>query len=210
MSLAWIFALALIAVSKSPCASSTRRADVAIECADLARNGLGGDRRLDGAAVGVTQHHQRARAKNRDAVFDAGDRLRRRQIAGHAVDEHMSDALVEHDLDRHAGIRAGQDRGERLLLLRCLAFQDREVLPIESQLLVDVTLVAVHQRLERRVGRQLALRDARLQRGELDAGAREDSRRGTAQAAAQHAPARRTQADFIVARARRRDIAGRP
>jgi hypothetical protein len=43
----------------------------------------------------VSDHHDRLGAEHRDAVFQAGDHFRRRDIAGDAGHENVADALVE-------------------------------------------------------------------------------------------------------------------
>jgi hypothetical protein len=64
----------------------------------------------------------------------------------------VSDGLVEDNLDGHARIGAGEDGGERLLLVDRMVAQDFQV-PIEaSEAAGNRALVAVEQRLEGFVG----------------------------------------------------------
>jgi hypothetical protein len=56
------------------------------------------------------------------------DDLGRGDVSRNAHHEEMSDALVEHELDRHPGIGARQHRSERLLLFGCLGLENRQVL----------------------------------------------------------------------------------
>ena len=80
----------------------------------------------------------------------------------------MADALVEDQLHRYPRIGAGQHGGEGLLLLGCLGLEDRQVLIEGLELAGDVALVAVHQCLERGIGRQCAL--GRCRRSARDRG----------------------------------------
>jgi hypothetical protein len=47
-------------------------------------------------------------AENGHATFETGDELQRRDVASNACHEQPPEALVENQLNRHAGIGAGQ------------------------------------------------------------------------------------------------------
>jgi hypothetical protein len=66
-----------------------------------------------------------------------------------AAAEQMPDPLVEHQLDVHAGIGAGQDGGERDLRLGGVLLQDLQIVVERGQLALRKALVAAHHRLQR-------------------------------------------------------------
>ena len=67
------------------------------------------------AALRVAEDDDQPRAEARRGELDAPDLRRRDDVAGHADDEQVAQALVEHDLGRHARIGAAENDGERLL-----------------------------------------------------------------------------------------------
>jgi hypothetical protein len=71
--------------------------------------------------------------------------------------KQMPDRLVEDQLGRHAGIGAGQQRGERRLRLGGLLLQQFEIVVERGHLTLGEALVAVHHRLQRRVRGHLRL-----------------------------------------------------
>ena len=132
----------------------------------------------------VAEHHEHFGAEHGDAVFEAGNDLGRGDVAGDAHDEELADVLVEDELHRHPRVGAREHRRERLLLLGGLGLQDRQVFVERLQLAAEIALVAVHQRLQRRVGGQRALRHRRLRghngrarqhRGRADDGAAQEA-----------------------------------
>ena len=63
----------------------------------------------------MTQDHDQTRAELVGGKFDAADLRRRDDVARHANDEQITEALVEDQFDRDPGIRAGEhDRKRRL------------------------------------------------------------------------------------------------
>ena len=75
----------------------------------------------------MPEDHDRFGAEHRDPVFEAGDDRRCRDVPGNPRHEHMADALIEDELDRHPRIRAGQHGGERLLFFDGFRLQYVEV-----------------------------------------------------------------------------------
>ena len=73
------------------------------------------ERRQDRAALRVAEHHDQPRAEALGGELDAADLRRRDDVAGDADDEQVAEPLVEHDLGRHARVRAAEDDRERLL-----------------------------------------------------------------------------------------------
>ena len=130
------------------------RADEGVEPADLPRHRLRLDRGPDRSATGVAEHHDGLGAKDRDAVFEAGDDRRGGDIAGDTRDEQMPDALIEYQLDRHARIRTGQHGGKRLLLFHCLRLQHLQIFLKGRQTTFGEAPVALDHLLQRRVGAQ--------------------------------------------------------
>ena len=72
----------------------------------------GGD---DGAALRVSEHHHEPRAEPRRRELHAVNLRRGDDVARHADDEQVAEALIEDHLGRHARVGAAQDDGERLL-----------------------------------------------------------------------------------------------
>ena len=69
----------------------------------------------DRTTAGVAEHDKQRRAEVVDAVFDRTDFVHIADVAGHANREDIADPLVEHSLDRHAGVGAGNHGSERIL-----------------------------------------------------------------------------------------------
>lgn len=65
--------------------------------ADLSRNRLALDSRLDCAAPGMAQNEDDLRTEDGGAVFEAADDFRRHHVAGDTGYEDVSDGLVEDD-----------------------------------------------------------------------------------------------------------------
>ena len=102
---------------EQPLERRTHAVDDRLEVAGLALRRLpellqGGE---DRAALGMAEHHHQPRAEARRRELDAADLRRGHDVAGHADDEQVAEALVEHDLRRHARVRAAKHDGERLL-----------------------------------------------------------------------------------------------
>jgi hypothetical protein len=76
-------------------------------------------------------------SENSDAVFEARDNLGRDHIAGDARYEDASDGMVEHDLDAHARVGAGENGGEGFLLVYSMVAQNLEVL-VEARSVASV------------------------------------------------------------------------
>src|SRR3954447_12420268 len=70
------------------------------------------DGALDRAAEIMSKHDDGFWARNLGGIFQAADDIGVDAIAGDARAEHVSDALVEYEFRRHAGIDAADDRGE--------------------------------------------------------------------------------------------------
>ena len=66
----------------------------------------------------VPEHHHQAGAERFGRELDAADLRGRDDVAGHADDEQVAEALIEDDLGRHARIRTAEDDGQRLLACR--------------------------------------------------------------------------------------------
>jgi len=73
------------------------------------------ERRVDGAAAGMAEYHDEARAEGRCGELDAADLRGGDDIAGDADHEQIAEPLIEDDLRGHARIRAAQHDGDRLL-----------------------------------------------------------------------------------------------
>jgi hypothetical protein len=73
------------------------------------------DRGRDGTAPGMPENDDEARSKLRSRKLDGSYNGRSDHVARDPDDEKVSEALVEHCLDRHARIRAPEDDGERTL-----------------------------------------------------------------------------------------------
>ena len=63
----------------------------------------------------MTENDDESRAEPFGGELHATDLRRRNDIPGNADDKEISQALVEHDFCRHAGIRASKDDRDRLL-----------------------------------------------------------------------------------------------
>ena len=75
------------------------------------------ERRLHRAAALVAQHDEQRRVQVHAGVLQRAHDLGRDHVAGHANDEELAEARVEHQLGRHARIAAAEDRGVGLLAL---------------------------------------------------------------------------------------------
>jgi hypothetical protein len=73
------------------------------------------DGAFDRAALGVAEHHDRLGAGEPGREFEAADDVGVDEIAGDPRDENVADALIEHQLRRHAAVDAADHRGERRL-----------------------------------------------------------------------------------------------
>ena len=60
-------------------------------------------------------HDHQARAEALRRELDAADLRRRDDVAGDANHEQIAEALIEHELGRHARVRAAEDDRERRL-----------------------------------------------------------------------------------------------
>jgi hypothetical protein len=102
-------------------------ADVRVQRADLAGDGICFHGGFYGAATRVAQDEKNLDAKHRDAVFEAGDDLRRNNVACDTRNENLADSLVEYQFDGNAGIGAGENGSERLLFGDGAFPEDREI-----------------------------------------------------------------------------------
>ena len=105
----------------------------------------------------MAEHQDRLDAKDGRAVFEAGDDVGCRRIAGDAGDEEVADALIEDQLDRHARIGAGQHRRERFLLRYGVVFQHDQIVVDPCHLIGGETPVACQQFLQSCVRGQIRL-----------------------------------------------------
>ena len=78
------------------------------------------DRALDRAAFAMAEDDNRLGAGELAREFEAADDVGINEIAGDACREDRSQALIEHQLGRHAAVDAANDRGKRCLTLRGL------------------------------------------------------------------------------------------
>ena len=101
----------------------------------------------------MSQHHDDRHAEHHRAVFEAGDHLGGADVAGDATDEEVTDALVEHELDRDTGVGARQHRHEWLLLGHGLLFENGQIFLERGQVSAYEARVAAHQLIERCVRR---------------------------------------------------------
>jgi hypothetical protein len=122
------------------------------ERADLSRNRLALNGRLDCAASGMTENEDDLRPEDGGAVFEAADDFRRHHVAGDTGYKDVSDGLVEDDFDRHARIGAGEDGGERLLFVDRVVTQNSQVLIEAGEVAGNRALVAGEEGLEGFVG----------------------------------------------------------
>jgi len=106
---------------------------------------------IDGAATGVTQHHDQLRAEHGGAVLKAPESIGRHEVAGDANHEQVARPLIERQLRRDPRIGAAEDRGERRLALRAGGPAGGKV--TLAQLVRHVARIAFEQTVERRVGR---------------------------------------------------------
>ena len=74
-----------------------------------------GECRGDRPAQRMPEHDHEARAELRGGKFDAADLRRRDDVAGDADHEQIAEALIEHELRRHARVGTPENDGERLL-----------------------------------------------------------------------------------------------
>jgi hypothetical protein len=63
----------------------------------------------------VTKHHNEARVEAGSRKLDTADLGGCDNVAGHANDEEVAEALIEDQLRRYAGVGAAEDDGEGLL-----------------------------------------------------------------------------------------------
>ena len=73
------------------------------------------ERRQNRAALRMAEHDDEPRAVALGGELDAADLRRRDDVAGDADDEEIAEALIEHDLGRHARVGTSEDDGERRL-----------------------------------------------------------------------------------------------
>jgi hypothetical protein len=130
------------------------------------------DRGVDRAAGFVTEHHQEGRMKDRNGIFEARDDVGVEEVAGHPAHEQIAAGGIEGIFRRHARIGAAENARERILSLAQGFALMLEIVPPGYPL--DIALIAHHQALERRIGRQdVFLLGRRLgRRGEAVAGER--------------------------------------
>ena len=81
---------------------------------DLGSRGHG----RDGAAVGVSEHHEHRRAEMIHAIFGGPDFVRVGYVSGDLDHEQVSNPLIEKDFNRDPRIGTGDDRGEGGLSFR--------------------------------------------------------------------------------------------
>ena len=110
---------------------------------------------LDGAALGVTEHHNHLRARHSRRELEAAEKVGVDKVASHARREHVPDALVEDDLVGHAAVNAAQDGRHRVLSIGRVADLAEEV--TLQRLAIEESLVAVFQQLDDAIGRELGL-----------------------------------------------------
>src|ERR1700722_209982 len=72
-------------------------------------------RRINGAALRVSQHNDQSRAELYGGELDAADQRWSDNVAAHANHEQVPQSLIEDDFNRDAGIGATENGGERLL-----------------------------------------------------------------------------------------------
>jgi hypothetical protein len=78
--------------------------------------------------------------------LDAADLRGRDDVARHADDKQVAEALIEDDLGRHARIRTAEDNGQRFLACRQRA--PPRVARAGAAQLADEAPIALAQRLE--------------------------------------------------------------
>jgi hypothetical protein len=71
--------------------------------------------RLDRATPGMPQDNNQAGAEPLRRKLHTADLRGGHDVAGYPDDEEVTQSLIENNFDRHAGVRASQDDGERLL-----------------------------------------------------------------------------------------------
>ncbi len=106
--------------------------------------------RPHGAALRVPQHHHQPGAEAGGGELDAAHPGGRHDVAGDANDEQIAQPLIEDDLGGHPRVRATEDDGEGLLLLRQLERPRRRGLAADAG---DEAPVAVAQMLDGFLGR---------------------------------------------------------
>ena len=94
-----------------PCAANDRGLDRLYEIGQVARK-LGAflhhfDRRRDGAAIGVSEHHDKRHAEELHGVFETGKAVVIQEIAGKPHHEDVARPLIEREFRRDAAVRTG-------------------------------------------------------------------------------------------------------
>ena len=108
------------------------------------------ERREDGAAARMPQHHDQPRVEALRRELHAADLRGGHDVAGDADHEQVAEPLVEHDLRGHARVRAAEDDGEGLLARRELAAAHRlRGRDVAVAHVVDEPAVAFAQAVER-------------------------------------------------------------
>jgi hypothetical protein len=96
---------------REPCLGGLDRGlDVRQSLGQVAKLGIIG-RALDRAAVGVPEHDDRLGSRHSGRELHAPQEIGVLEVAGHAADEDVADALVEDDLGGDAGIQAREHDG---------------------------------------------------------------------------------------------------
>ncbi len=107
---------------------------------------------LYGTAPRMPQHDHQTHAVPLGGELDAADLRRGDDVAGHADHEQVAQALVEHDLHRHARVGAAEDDGERFLALDELTAPRVIGQRVEARRARYEAAVAFSQSLERFAG----------------------------------------------------------
>ena len=76
---------------------------------------------LDGGAVGMAEHDDQPRAVAFGGEFNAAHLRGRHDVAGHADDKEIAEAVVEYNLHRQARIGAAEHNGKGFVALHHFA-----------------------------------------------------------------------------------------
>ncbi|GKS59461.1 hypothetical protein YTPLAS18_29880 [Nitrospira sp.] len=100
----------------------------------------------------------------------------------------MADRLIEDQLDRDAGIRAGKDGCKRFLFMDGMLFEHDEIMLDRGQLIGGESVVACKQSPQRGSGTESALSPNRGRRGELNSSLRGNPGHGPYKSPVQELP----------------------